>query len=241
MPSIHYMVLRGYARSDSLRELCRYDNGDFLKGLDQRGFCVAEEASANYSHTPLSLSSSLNMEYLNGLTEEMGRDTRGQESLGQMIAQSRVRRFSAQRGYRFASICSAYFATQIDGADIDLTPDGLSEPDTGLQSTTPIASPARAALRRPRSDTLFAEDAFAGPSYYATAARSCRLTAVTDLISGPENRIHLERLRSMDYFPDDIEIDARDDSQRPAWPRAAGPCPLILRYPRPRPFHLSRG
>jgi hypothetical protein len=65
-PDIYYLIFDRYGSGRNLAEYYGYDNSPFLDELRERGFYVAEEAHANYIKTPLSLVSSLNMEYLDG-------------------------------------------------------------------------------------------------------------------------------------------------------------------------------
>ena len=65
-PDIYYLIFDRYGSGPNLAEHYGYDNSPFLDALRDRGFYVAEEAHANYIKTPLSLVSSLNMEYLDG-------------------------------------------------------------------------------------------------------------------------------------------------------------------------------
>lgn len=65
-PDIYYLIFDRYGSGEVLREHYAYDNGPFLDALRDRGFFVADKSRANYIKTPLSLVSSLNMEYLDG-------------------------------------------------------------------------------------------------------------------------------------------------------------------------------
>lgn len=67
-PDIYYIILDEHARSDVLKKLYDYDNTEFINQLQALGFYVAEESSSNYSFTAASLASSLNMNYINYLT-----------------------------------------------------------------------------------------------------------------------------------------------------------------------------
>ena len=71
-PDIYYLILDGYARSDVMNDLFHFDNSPFLDRLELMGFFVAHGSTANYCQTPLSLSSSLNFEYLDDLGKEFG-------------------------------------------------------------------------------------------------------------------------------------------------------------------------
>jgi hypothetical protein len=61
---IYYLVFDRYASAPVLEDAYGFDNSPFLDGLRQRGFYVADGSRANYPKTPLSLVSSLNMDYL---------------------------------------------------------------------------------------------------------------------------------------------------------------------------------
>jgi hypothetical protein len=63
-PDIYYIVPDRYAGLEALAETYGYDNTPFYEALEERGFYVARKSHANYIRTPLSLVSTLNMEYL---------------------------------------------------------------------------------------------------------------------------------------------------------------------------------
>jgi|GEM_PF-1071107 len=63
LPDVYYIILDGYGRADVLEQNFDFDNGEFIRALEQRGFYVADDSYSNYPETLISLSSSLNMEY----------------------------------------------------------------------------------------------------------------------------------------------------------------------------------
>ena len=63
-PDIYYIILDAYGRSDVLQTTYGIDNSVFLSQLQELGFYVAECSMSNYAQTELSLSSSLNLNYL---------------------------------------------------------------------------------------------------------------------------------------------------------------------------------
>jgi hypothetical protein len=71
-PDIYYIILDRYASASTLKERLDFDNSDFIDYLSDKGFYVASESRDNYLSTQSSLASSLNMEYLDGLVEEVG-------------------------------------------------------------------------------------------------------------------------------------------------------------------------
>jgi hypothetical protein len=67
LPDIYYIVLDGYGRSDILDSLYHFDNTSFLNSLQKQGFFIASKARSNYGQTLLSMSSTLNMDYVQNL------------------------------------------------------------------------------------------------------------------------------------------------------------------------------
>ena len=62
-PNIYYIIPDSYAGKWTLEEL-GYDNSEFIGFLEDKGFYIAQDAYCNYPRTYLSLSATLNMEYL---------------------------------------------------------------------------------------------------------------------------------------------------------------------------------
>jgi len=138
-PDIYYIILDGYARADILEELYRYDNGEFLDYLKGRGFCVADKSKSNYCQTALSLASSLNLQYLQGLTNRIHAKSRNTSLLRNLIRNSGIVRFLKEYGYQFVALSSGYSFTEISKADIYMSPSqALSESQNLLINTTPL-------------------------------------------------------------------------------------------------------
>ncbi|UCH36476.1 MAG: hypothetical protein JSV65_09020 [Armatimonadota bacterium] len=164
LPNIYYIILDGYARADVLRDMYRYDNSDFLRYLTRKGFRVAERGKANYCQTILSLASSLNMEYLDGVAARVGADSNDRLPLAEMIADNRVFRFLRKRGYRIVAFSSEYTPVDIRSADIRIggVP-GLTEFQSAILDTTPLpvllGVGARRAITQPHPErVLYAFD-----------------------------------------------------------------------------------
>lgn len=136
-PDIVYIVADAYGGHDVLASQYRVDNADFLKALESRGFFVAKESYANYNYTRFSVSSSLGLDYMNGVLEELG----GDALPGRVIEDNAAARFLRERGYEFVSFASGYSDTEIEGADdYRKPPRGLSEFDHLLINATPLRS-----------------------------------------------------------------------------------------------------
>ena len=77
LPNVYYILVDGYARSDTLRDLFAYDNSEFVNFLESKGFVVSKKSAANYHATTMALATILNMKYVadeNGYTEEFSTD-----------------------------------------------------------------------------------------------------------------------------------------------------------------------
>jgi hypothetical protein len=64
LPDIYLVVLDGHGRSDVLKEQFGYDNSAFISQLKDMGFYVADCSQSNYASTRYSLTSMLQMDYI---------------------------------------------------------------------------------------------------------------------------------------------------------------------------------
>lgn len=70
LPDVYYIILDKYARSDVIEEVYAYDNSDFVEGLETLGFFVPKCSRSNYAFTVMSMSSQLNMAFVEDLTDD---------------------------------------------------------------------------------------------------------------------------------------------------------------------------
>lgn len=70
-PDIYYIILDGYGRADILEELYEFDNTEFINYLVGKRFIVPNRSRANYPKTALSVTSTLNMDYITGFAPEL--------------------------------------------------------------------------------------------------------------------------------------------------------------------------
>ena len=75
LPNVYFIILDGYPRNDVLKKHVSFDNSEFTNMLEQRGFHIAEKSFANYSFSGFSISSTMNMNYINFLVDEYGKDS----------------------------------------------------------------------------------------------------------------------------------------------------------------------
>ena len=119
LPDIYYIILDAYAREDILRDVFNYDNTEFISFLKERGFYVAGDSCSNYAWTLYSLSSSLDLDYLNSGTTPGETQQEFDSRVQQQFWRNKVIASLRQRGYRCISFTSGYSAT--DGMKVDVT------------------------------------------------------------------------------------------------------------------------
>jgi sulfatase-like protein len=69
-PDIYFLLFDEYASSLSLKQKYNYDNSGLDTFLRQSGFSIQVNSHSNYNFTPFSMSSILNMSYINGIDPE---------------------------------------------------------------------------------------------------------------------------------------------------------------------------
>jgi hypothetical protein len=118
---VYYLIFDRYASAVNLAEHYGYDNSPFLDALRERGFYVAEGAHANYIKTPLSLVSSLSMEYLDAEALVADADSAADAGpihrrlRGQLPVPTELKRL----GYRYVHIANWWEPTATNaGADV---------------------------------------------------------------------------------------------------------------------------
>jgi hypothetical protein len=121
-PDIYYIIIDGYARADILETLYGVDNADFLSFLVEKGFYVAGRSTANYGSTGMSLTSSLNYEYLDDMAAQMGVDSVHDLPLQAMLKHNRVVDFLGRQGYALVSFATGFSPTEMRSADRYLAP-----------------------------------------------------------------------------------------------------------------------
>jgi len=119
-PDIYYIILDGYGAERTLQQVYDYNNLDFLQFLSSQGFYVASESTSNYAQTILSLTSSLNFDYLDEVLGEV--ETTDVNILIPLLRNNQVRRLLASEGYRFVAFSTGYGRTEIPNADLYLQP-----------------------------------------------------------------------------------------------------------------------
>lgn len=122
-PDIYYIILDGYGRSDVLKNEYSYDNSEFLNGLRDLGFYVAACSQSNYAQTQLSLSSSLNFNYIDALSDRFVPGSDDRTGLDALIHHGVVRESLEKAGYQTVAFATGFLATELRDADYFLSPE----------------------------------------------------------------------------------------------------------------------
>ena len=126
-PDIYYVILDGYGRTDSLKRVIGYDDDWFIKGLEDRGFYIAKEGRSNYCQTELSLSSSLNLDYLPDILPDMKPTWDDRKILDRLIDRNQVSNYLKKLGYRYEAITTGFPSVRPYSADLwNHTVEGMS-------------------------------------------------------------------------------------------------------------------
>ncbi len=121
---IYLIVPDRYPSEEVLRTYYGFDNSGFTQALGERGFYVADGATANYPKTPHSLSAALTMDYLDHLPADSG----DWNIVYDLLRGSPVAEFLMEQGYTYVFIGSRYHALTADpAAHVNIRYDPFSE------------------------------------------------------------------------------------------------------------------
>ncbi len=119
--NIYYIVLDSYAHSTILDRVYGYNNEEFLSFLKNNGFYVVSKSHSNYNQSFLSLASSLNLQYVNYFSDELGFDSRNFQPIYEMIDENELMSYFKSKGYKIISFASANGADgNLEIADVNL-------------------------------------------------------------------------------------------------------------------------
>ena len=110
-PDIYYFVFDEYAGKITLEEDFNYDNTDFLKKLQDRGFYIPDVSYSSYPGTLASIASTLNMGYLDILTEILGKNSKDTRLLIEIKDNSLVMNLLKLHNYKIISFYGGFDAT----------------------------------------------------------------------------------------------------------------------------------
>lgn len=120
-PDVYILILDSHTRSDALRQDFGLDNSAFIKELEELGFTIADCSRSNYVSTHSSLASSLNMAYVETLTQEITAQGLNPEDVWLRIRYSQVRAQLEGIGYKTFAFDSGYEWSRLKDADVYLS------------------------------------------------------------------------------------------------------------------------
>jgi hypothetical protein len=104
LPDVYYIVLDGYAAEKTLQNFYSDKDPILYRFLRKRGFYMADSSRANYPFTVVSLSSSMNLDYLDSVNSSY--------PLNELIRQNLVSHVFKQANYRIINIESGFAVTE---------------------------------------------------------------------------------------------------------------------------------
>ena len=110
-PDIYYIILDSYAGEEILNDSFNYDNDEFINFLDSNGFHILKQTTSNYPISFLSISSALNMQYVNFLTEEVGIESRDRTLAYNLFHNNRLMQLFESNGYSTVNFNSSWGPT----------------------------------------------------------------------------------------------------------------------------------
>jgi len=112
LPDIYYLLPDSYSASSVIKKYFGYDNGQFVDYLQKKGFYVPSYPTSNYPKTFLSLASTLNMEYLDGLSKY--KNSSDQTITAPLIKNNTAMLFLQGLGYKYYQLGSWWDPTNIN-------------------------------------------------------------------------------------------------------------------------------
>jgi len=107
-PNIYYIIPDEYPSNYALKQFFGFDNIEFLTFLETNDFHVVNNSFSNYPSTIQSLTSSLNIEYLDTITEGVDTDSKNYHLLNQLLSDNLVMKKLSSQGYDIVNIGSLW-------------------------------------------------------------------------------------------------------------------------------------
>ena len=145
---VYYLVFDRYGSPNAIETAFGITDDDLYPWLATRGFQVVENSHTNYRATDFALAATLNMTYLDHLTETVGRVSGDRTPAQSMLQGHRVGKEFQALGYRYVHLGSWFGPTASNpAADENITSGVTSEFESVLRDTTVLP-----AIERVRGD-----------------------------------------------------------------------------------------
>jgi hypothetical protein len=106
-PDVYYIILDEYGGPESMKYL-NYDNSQFYEFLKGKKFIIPEKSTSNYPMTHFSVPSTMNMQYVNDLSNILGKDSKTYLPLREMLYNSQVIKNFKNLGYEIVIFESGF-------------------------------------------------------------------------------------------------------------------------------------
>ena len=116
-PDVYYIILDSYSRPDALLENHDIDVMPFVHKMEENGFYYASESQSNYGETFSSLTTSLNMQYLDQLVSDLNTSL-GSPIYQESLKSSKTRAIFDSLGYQTVAFSTGYRWSELSTADI---------------------------------------------------------------------------------------------------------------------------
>ncbi len=122
LPNVYYIILDGYGSSTTMKKLFDFDNFNFNSNLEKIGFKVQNNASSNYCRTNFSLSSTLNVNYIQNIVKK----DIYQSDLNMYLSNNIVSETFKKNGYTYYLFDSGFgLKNKYDSKDILVSTDNI--------------------------------------------------------------------------------------------------------------------
>ena len=125
LPDVYYILLDEYSRDDYLLQGFNYDNSPFLNALAERGFFIGYCSQSNYNQTRQSITSALNMNYIEAFYtntyDDLNEVDLYKHGLANYLQHSLVRENFEKLEYSTVAFETGFNWTEIEDADLYLT------------------------------------------------------------------------------------------------------------------------
>ena len=132
-PDVYFFLLDSYGRADLLQQAYGFDTSEFINGLKERGFFVAECSQSNYVRTEISLASLLNMQYLQQLSDKFAPESTKRGLLWDSLKHNAVRYNFESIGYETVTAETGFEWLNIKDSDHFLSPPPISSGMTDFE------------------------------------------------------------------------------------------------------------
>jgi len=121
-PDVFVIVLDAYDRRDVRRRIYDYDDGPFVQALRDRGFFVADRGRSNYPRTAPSVSSFLNLQYLDALSRRPDCRSLDMSVFAAVLRSPVLFRLLRSLGYRIVTFAPCGPDGRVTSADTTVQP-----------------------------------------------------------------------------------------------------------------------